>query len=339
MARQIPLDLTLPPAMTRADFVVTQANALALRMIEDWRGWPEGRLMLLGPAGSGKTHLARIWAQASEARIVAGPMLAEVQPDRLVTPAGALAIEDAEAVAGHPARERALFHLHNHLLAQGGRLLITAARPVAHWGVALPDLLSRLQAMPLARLEAPDEALMTAVLVKLFADRQITAEPGVIVYLTRRIERSLAMARQIVAQLDQMALAESRPVTRALAVRLLAETVPGNAPGALHRENRPSVATRPGAGGPVTPPHAGQAEGTGGTGAQGKKPATAHPDAGPVPPSGNAGPGPGHPDPAALQTAPATAPRTAPPAGAGTRADERDTPHEDGLDKGGDPSA
>jgi chromosomal replication initiation ATPase DnaA len=135
--------------------------------------------------------------------------------------AGAIVVEDAEAVAGVAAGETALFHLHNILGARDGALLLTAARPVRDWGLALPDLESRMQAIAVTRLDPPDDALLSAVLVKLFADRQIAVAPALIPYLASRMDRSFEAARDLVARLDALALAAGRPVTRQLASALL----------------------------------------------------------------------------------------------------------------------
>ena len=132
-----------------------------------------------------------------------------------------LVIEDADLYAGHPSAEEGLFHLLNHQLSTGGHLLITARTPPRDWGLALPDLQSRLQSIAIARLEAPDDALISAVLVKLFADRQIMVPANLIPYLVSRMDRSIAAARDLVAALDARALALGRPVTRALAAELL----------------------------------------------------------------------------------------------------------------------
>ena len=125
-----------------------------------------------------------------------------------------MVVEDADEMAGLPAHEEALFHLINHMAAAGGHLLLTAQRPPRDWGLALPDLLSRMQSIAIARLEAPDDALLSAVLVKLFADRQIAVPPNLIPYLAARMDRSIAAARHLVAALDAHALALGRPVTR-----------------------------------------------------------------------------------------------------------------------------
>lgn len=221
--RQLAFDLAHAESYGRAGFFVSPANATALATVEGWADWPGGKLVLAGPSGSGKTHLSHIWAEAAGAtRIVACDLetaaLRELGP-RVV-------VEDADRAAGQPAREEALFHLHN-LILPTGRLLITAATPPRDWGLRLPDLLSRMQAAPLARLEAPDDALLSAVLVKLFSDRQIAVPPNLIPYLVLRMERSIAAARALVATLDARALAEGRPVTRALAAEVLDSPAPG----------------------------------------------------------------------------------------------------------------
>lgn len=205
--------------MTRDEFFVSPANALALAAVDDWRQWPGGKMLLVGPLGSGKTHLAQIWADQAGAHRVPGLGLATRDLPALAA-GGAVAVEDAEAVAGQPEDEAALFHLHN-LLAAGGRLLLTAATPPRDWGLILPDLLSRMQAAPVTRLEAPDDALLQAVLVKLFADRQIAVPANLIPYLAARMPRSIGAARAVVAALDAAALAAGRPVTRALAAQVL----------------------------------------------------------------------------------------------------------------------
>lgn len=206
--------------MGRQDFFVSPANAMALAAVEGWRGWPGGRLLLVGPGGAGKTHLAHIWAAEAGAVLIAAADLTGADlPGLLAT--GAVGVEDAEGLAGNHGREVALFHLHNLAAERGAALLLTAARPPRDWGMVLPDLASRMQAAPLTRLEPPDDALLSAVLVKLFADRQITVPPALIAYLISRMERSFAAARALVARLDAQALAEGRAITRPLASAVL----------------------------------------------------------------------------------------------------------------------
>ena len=216
MIRQLAFDLPSTAAMTRADFFVSPSNAVALQVVEGWQSWPGRKLLLIGPEGSGKTHLARVWAGLADAVILDARTLAEVDLAPLAgTP---VAVEDADHVP--PAAEAALFHLHN-IVTPGGALLLTAKAPPRDWGLALPDLISRMQAAPLARLEAPDDALLSAVLVKLFADRQVAVPPNLIPYLISRMPRSVGAARTLVTALDARSLAGARPITRALAGEVL----------------------------------------------------------------------------------------------------------------------
>lgn len=220
MARQLPLSLPVREALGREDFLVAPANALAVRAIDDWPGWPGGKLALIGPAGAGKTHLAQVWAGEVDAEVVhASRLSADMLED--VTASGRVVIEQADTIAGLPACEQALFHLHNMVQAAQGHLLLTARTPPNRWALTLPDLASRMQATATASLHPPDDALLSAVLIKLFNDRQLTVSPALIPYLVARMERSFAAARSLVAALDARALAERRPVTRALAAELL----------------------------------------------------------------------------------------------------------------------
>lgn len=216
--RQMAFDLGLHEDFSRDGFFPSPANAAALATIAGWTDWPLRRLLLIGPGGAGKTHLAHIWAAEAGAMLLPATDLAPHDPTALPL---AVVVEDADEMAGLPAHEEALFHLINHMAAAGGHLLLTAQRPPRDWGLALPDLLSRLQATAIARLDPPDDALLSAVLVKLFADRQIAVPANLIPYLTARMDRSIAAARHLVATLDARALALGRPITRALAAELL----------------------------------------------------------------------------------------------------------------------
>ncbi len=216
MTGQLAFDLPAREAWSRQDFVTSPANEAALLAVEGWRTWPGGRTLLQGPPGSGKTHLAHIWALDAQAIWISPDDLTQSLTD---LPAAAhVIIEGAHRVAGHA--ETALFYLYNRLIPQG-RLLLTAPAAPRDWGLTLPDLLSRLQAMPIARLEAPDDALLAAVLAKLLADRQITPPANLIPYLLPRMERSIAAARALVAALDARSLASQRPITRQLAAEVL----------------------------------------------------------------------------------------------------------------------
>lgn len=219
MTRQLIFDLPAADRLTRADFSVSPANSVAMAAIDGWRDWPNRKMLLIGPKGAGKSHLAQIWADDARAvRVAAGDLAALGLGD--LAPDGAVAVEDAETLAGHGASETALFHLHN-LLSASGTLLLTAAAPPRDWGLTLPDLASRMQATALTRLEAPDDALLGAVLAKLFSDRQLAVADTLIPYLLSRMDRSIDAARALVDALDARALSLHRPVTRALAAEIL----------------------------------------------------------------------------------------------------------------------
>lgn len=218
MARQMAFDLPLRPARGRGDFFVSGSNYTALAAVEGWQGWQGRKLVLTGPEGSGKSHLVQVWAELADALVIEADAIARADPATL---AGRnVALEDAERLAGDAEAEATAFHLHNLVLAEGGSLLVTARTPPARWGLDLPDLLSRMQGAPIVALSPPDEVLLSAVLVKLFTDRQIRASAQLVTYLAARIERSFTAAQSAVAELDRMALAERRPVTHKLAERL-----------------------------------------------------------------------------------------------------------------------
>jgi chromosomal replication initiation ATPase DnaA len=216
--RQLAFDLPGTESRSRADFLVAPSNKLALGMLDGMADWPQGRLVLVGPEGSGKTHLAHVWAADAGAAVVPASALADIEIGRIA--AGAVAVDDADRLGGDAAKEAALFHLLNYMGPERP-LLLTARTPPRDWGIALPDLFSRLQAAPVAVLQPPDDALLSAVLVKLFADRQIAVAGNLIPYLVSRMTRQIAAARQLVAALDARALAEARPITRALAGEVL----------------------------------------------------------------------------------------------------------------------
>ncbi|ETW13329.1 hypothetical protein ATO8_08956 [Roseivivax marinus] len=219
-ARQIPLELPVRPARGRGDFFVAEANAMAVGGIDTWRTWPGSKFAIVGPEASGKTHLAHVWARDSGARIVPATDLAGAEiPDLCDAP---VCVEDVDAIAGEATGEAALFHLHNLVLSEGHALLLTAAAPPAQLGIALPDLASRLMGTPFARLGPPDDILLTAVLAKLFADRQIVPAPSLIPYLVPRMGRSFGMAQRLVAEIDRTSLARARPVSLRIARECLA---------------------------------------------------------------------------------------------------------------------
>ena len=219
MPTQLALALGHAESLSRDDFLAGPPNAAALALIERWPDWPSRTVLLCGPEGSGKSHLAAIWAQQTGARMLSLRALeGSVVPGALAT--GALVVENlAEGRFDEPA----LFHLLNLAREERAYVLITARIAPAAWRVELPDLTSRLRALPVVTLAAPDDALLRAVIVKLFADRQLAVDESLVSFLANRIERSFAAARAAVALLDREALRLHRPVTRALAVELFRE--------------------------------------------------------------------------------------------------------------------
>ena len=219
MAEQLGLDLPARAALGRDDFFVSDANAMALAMVESWPNWAGNKLAIIGPEGSGKTHLAHVWAAQSGARIVDATTLAkDAVPDLAQTP---VAVENVPAIATDPDAQDALFHLHNLTLAEGNSLLVTGVSEPKHWGLTLPDLKSRLQGTTTAVLNEPDDALLSILLAKLFDDRQLIPNAETIAYMVKHMDRSFAEARRLVREIDQASLAKKRPVTRALAAEIL----------------------------------------------------------------------------------------------------------------------
>jgi chromosomal replication initiation ATPase DnaA len=222
MPEQLVFDLALRPAMGREDFFVSAANAGAVAQVDAWADWPHGKLVLAGPAGAGKTHLAHVWAAMSDAAIIEAEALDEVTMERLSN-APALVIENAERIAGQAAAETTLFHLHNALVQRGAPILLTATDGPERWGIALPDLDSRMRQAGLARVAPPDDALLMAVMMKLAHDRALRLTPTILSHATARIERSFAAVRAFVEALDARALAAKRPPRLKDAKAVLAE--------------------------------------------------------------------------------------------------------------------
>jgi len=215
---QLPLDLTHPPAFGRADFLVSESNAVGLDWIDRWPNWPGGVLVLHGPGSCGKTHLAHIWAAQSAALLIAGASLG-AGDFPACRDAHALAVDDAEQ-----ADEVALFHLFNACREHGGSLLVVARAAPQLWPMRLPDLASRLRGAVSVGIEPPDDGLLGAVLVKHFADRRLSVPPEVVRYVLRRMPRSFAAAAEVAAALDRLALSRHAPVTVPLARALFAES-------------------------------------------------------------------------------------------------------------------
>ncbi len=217
--RQLTLDWPHLPSFATEDFLPAPSNRKALAAIGRWPDWSGGMLLLVGPEGSGKSHLGALWAKRSGAAAALASALGEAEV-RACALSPAILIEDADGVG--EAEER-LFHVVNDALQRGGSILLTARTAPDLWGLRTADLLSRLRLAPLVELGAPDIELTEAVLFKLFSDRQLQVGPRVIAYIAMRLERSLAAARRIAAELDREALSRGRRVTRAMAAEFLGE--------------------------------------------------------------------------------------------------------------------
>lgn len=221
MPQQMKFDIPARPALGRGDFYVTESNAVALGLVDTWPDWPNGKLVLVGPNGSGKTHLSHVWCAESGGTMIASRDVALADVPALCD--GPVCIEDVERVAGDAAAENALFHIHNLVLANGHSLLLTATTPPSVWNLDLPDLASRMVGTTVAKMSPPDDLLLSAVIAKLFSDRQIVPMADVIPYLVRWMPRSFEAAGQVVAHLDRAALGTPKGVTRNLARIALAE--------------------------------------------------------------------------------------------------------------------
>lgn len=214
--RQLVLALDHAVSFARDDFLCGPSNTAALTLIERWPDWPNRVMALIGPEGAGKSHLAAIWAEAAGARVLSGKLLGETDlPAAFAT--GALVLEDLEPAG---LDERALFHLLNLAREESAYVLITARTAPTTFPVVIRDLASRLRSIPAVTLTAPDDALLRSLIVKLAADRQLSVDEPLVTYVANRIERSFVAARAAVARLDEEAMRQHRPVTRALAAEL-----------------------------------------------------------------------------------------------------------------------
>lgn len=227
LLEQLQIPLPVLTALGREDFFVSESNAIAVALIENWQQWPSRKMVLYGPAGSGKTHMAHVWANLSGARIIAAQEL--VYADIPTLADTNICIENVDQIAGVALAEEALFHLHNLVLAQGHSLMLTGAAAPNLWALHLPDLTSRILAAQSAALSGPDDMLLSALLIKLFSDRQIVPASDVIPYLLRQMPRSYGSARLIVERLDRAALTRTSGVNRPLAIQVLADFEKENA--------------------------------------------------------------------------------------------------------------
>ena len=224
---QLVLDLAHRPALGAEDFLVSRANSAALSVVDRWPDWPHFALVVQGAAQTGKTHLGNVWRLRSGAHAVAARDVSEADVGHLMTHK-ALLVENLEQGT---ADERALFHLLNLVREHKFSMLLTSRIAPGELAIVLPDLRSRVRALPVTEITAPDDDLLRSLLVKHCADRQLTVEPHVIAHIALHIDRSMAAAAEIVADIDRRALATKRRVTRALAAEALA----------ARRENSPDT--------------------------------------------------------------------------------------------------
>lgn len=214
---QLTFELPHVPALGDEDFFVSTSNQTAVNLINSWPDWTNPICIIAGPEGAGKTHLVNVWRARCDAIYLPASAVGEAVEAVLKQPQP-VALEDIDA---GPFDEHGAFHLLNLARERKFDVLLTGRSLPGEWLIALPDLRSRLRSAALVRIEAPDDALLRAVLVKLFMDRQLSVGPEIIDYLLPRMERSMAGAAKIVDMLDKAALAERRAVTKALASKLM----------------------------------------------------------------------------------------------------------------------
>jgi len=227
---QLVLDLGHRPALGRADFLVSECNADAVAWIDRWPDWPAPGLVIWGPAASGKSHLGQVWrARAGAPMITAGDLDRREPPDLAGAP-GVVWFDAADGIAGNPDRERAALHVYNLIAERGGHILLGARTPPGRWEVGLADLRSRLNALPTVGIAPPDDAVLGAVLLKLFADRQLQVGVEVIQFAVTRMERSFEAAERLVRVVDMAALASQRKVSIPLLREVLSDTADDGRP-------------------------------------------------------------------------------------------------------------
>jgi len=210
--KQIPFDFDPRPALGGEDFLVAPSNADAVQWVERWPDWPGPVLAIVAPAGAGKTHLANVFQAQTGARLVSVEDLRSQRADGVLVGAPALVLEDVETFLDADLAEE-LLHLYNLAREEGVKILMTAVRPPSRWAITLKDLSSRLKTAPVAEISPPDDALITALIVKQFADRQLSVDPDVLTYMLARMVRSFSAVRNLIQAIDEHALAQKRRIT------------------------------------------------------------------------------------------------------------------------------
>ena len=212
-AQQIPLDLSGRTALGREDFLIGPGNADAVAWIDRWPDWPAPLLIIAGPAASGKSHLAAVWRVQTKAESIRPEMLISRSAEQIAAAGEAIVIDGVDLWIGTREAEETLFHLYNIFKEEQRSFLVTSRMTPTQSDFVIPDLASRFRAAPTATIKAPDDMLLGSVLIKLFADRQLSISNDVIKYILPRMERSFAAASDIVEKADQKALSKKRRIS------------------------------------------------------------------------------------------------------------------------------
>ncbi|MGY9034177.1 MAG: chromosomal replication initiator DnaA [Rhodobacterales bacterium] len=214
MSNQLSFSLPKKETLDRDNYFVSQANQGAVSLIEDWINWPSRKLILVGSEGSGKTHLGHLWASEVGATIINATTLMEQQVSELSK--APVLVEDINEIQRNQPVEIVLFHLHNLLYSEGHSLLMTSQILPGRLSFSLEDLQSRIEASTIAKLHPVDDDLLGAILIKMFADRQIYFSDKLLTYVLSRVERSYTAAKLFVEEVDSKAMAESRVIGKKL---------------------------------------------------------------------------------------------------------------------------
>ena len=220
---QLTFDLGHRSAKGREDFLISLSNQNAVGWIDKWPDWAAPALILYGPVASGKSHLASVWAENSGAELISLDDVINLEPDEIVRRSKNIYIIRGDLLIGDRLAETNLFHIYNILKEEKRSMLMTMRCSPAYLDFEIPDLSSRLRAAPLVSIDAPDDVLLSSLLVKLFHDRQIKISEAVINYLVPRMERSFSAALDIVGRADNMALEKQKPVSLSLIRDVLQE--------------------------------------------------------------------------------------------------------------------